>query len=265
MRRSVKRVVVGLVAGCLVLAGAGFAAANRFAAGPSVDSQPTAAPPPDCAVVACVALTFDDGPGPYTDAVLDVLEAKGVKATFFVLGSHVDEHKGTVARAAADGDVIGNHSWSHADLTKTGSAQTASELDRTADAVAQATGSRPTLLRPPFGAMSASVHAAAADRGLPLILWDVDTEDWKNRDPQITTQRALAATNGSIILMHDIHASTLEALPGLVDQLRARGFTLVTVPELLGTTTPGEKYFDRLQPKETAPATVQPDQSTPGP
>ena len=248
-------VVVSLVAFCLVLTGAGFALARGLGAAAGgggagatdePSSTPTPTPPPDCSVVSCVALTFDDGPGPYTSALLDVLDAKDVRATFFVVGSNISSYHDVVAREAASGHVIGNHSWSHADLTKTSSTKTGSELDTTATAIAQITGNQPVLLRPPYGSFNHSVRDAASARGEALVLWDIDTEDWKNRDPQITTQRALEAKPGSIILMHDIQQSTLTALPGLIDQLRAAGYTLVTVPELIGTTlTPGKAYFSQ--------------------
>ncbi len=97
-------------------------------------------------------------------------------------------------------------------------------------------------MRPPYG----SYAPQTTTLGQSIILWDVDTEDWKNRSAAVTTNRALATVrSGSIILMHDIHASTVEAVPGIVAALKARGFTLVTIPQLLGSTTPGKVYTRR--------------------
>ncbi|MCL2423563.1 MAG: polysaccharide deacetylase family protein [Micrococcales bacterium] len=202
-------------------------------------------PPPDCAVLACVALTFDDGPGPYTSALLDVLDDKQAKATFFVLGSNVTRNRELVARAAASGHVIGNHSWSHKNLVKTDSGTITVELESTSTEVFDITGAYPDLMRPPYGTVNDAVVSAASVHDIALVLWDIDTEDWKNRDPQVTTARALEATSGSIILMHDIHESTLIAVPGIVDGLRAAGYTLVTVPDLLGSVHPGQVYWNR--------------------
>jgi len=255
MHDRLRLVAAGLVA-CLILVGTGIVVAKQFVH-PGDDQQATHTPasttnpvvlpepPANCAAVACVALTFDDGPGPYTADLLDVLDEKNAKATFFVLGSRASRNRDLLARTAASGHAIGNHSWSHKDLTKISRDTIDDELDRTTAAIVQVTGADPVLMRPPYGTLSDSVRAAAGDHGTALVLWDVDTEDWKNRDPQITTQRALEATDGSIILMHDIHESTLVAMPGIIDGLRAAGFTLVTVPELLETLNPGQVYWNR--------------------
>lgn len=207
---------------------------------------PAAAAPaagPNCAVDRCVALTFDDGPGPYTAALLDELAARGAPATFFLVGRNIAKHPEVVAREAAQGNALGSHTWNHAWLTKLSAQDVAAELDQTAAAIQATAGVTPTLVRPPYGAYDDQALAVLASRGDAAICWSVDTEDWKNRDAGITTQRALeAAAPGSIILMHDIHPSTVEAVPGIIDGLRAAGYTLVTVPQLLGTTTPGQVY-----------------------
>ncbi|WP_159810711.1 polysaccharide deacetylase family protein, partial [Cellulomonas citrea] len=209
-------------------------------------AAPAAAAPaaaPDCSVDRCVALTFDDGPGPSTATLLDELAAKGAPATFFLVGRNVAKYPELVAREAAQGNALGNHTWDHAWLTKLSAQDVAVELDQTTAAIQTAAGLTPTLVRPPYGAYDDQALALLAARGDAAICWSVDTEDWKNRDAGITTQRALeAAAPGSIILMHDIHPSTVEAVPGIVDGLRAAGYTLVTVPQLLGTTTPGQVY-----------------------
>ncbi len=211
-------------------------------------TPPSAAPggDVDCSAVACVALTFDDGPGPYTAQLLDELADKDVRATFFVIGRGAAASPELIARQIAEGHVVGNHTWSHPDLRNLIEDEIASELARTDEAVVAAGAPATTLVRPPYGAVNDAVLAALAGHGSPAILWDVDTEDWKNRDVDVTTQRALdGAHDGAIILMHDIHPSTVEAIPGIIDGLREAGYTLVTVPELLGETSPGEKYFGR--------------------
>lgn len=202
---------------------------------------------PDCSVLRCVALTFDDGPGKHTSRLLDTLAEKQAKATFFLVGRSVTSHPDLVRREVAEGHAIGNHTWSHPDLSKLGTDQITDELTSTADAVEAASGVRPTLVRPPYGATSDTVTSVLSQRNEPAILWDVDTEDWKNKDAAMTTERALAGVRpGAILLMHDIHASTVDAVPGIVDGLRAAGYTLVTVPDLLGPDlVGGQAYFNR--------------------
>jgi peptidoglycan/xylan/chitin deacetylase (PgdA/CDA1 family) len=191
----------------------------------------------------CVALTFDDGPGKYTAQLLDELAAARAPATFFLVGRNVAKYPDLVAREVADGHAVGNHSWDHHSLVTLPPDAVAAELDQTTAAIQAAAGVGTTLVRPPYGATNDQVAAALAARGDAAIMWSVDTEDWKNRDVALTTQRALAgAAPGSIILMHDIHPTTVQAVPGIIDQLRAAGYTLVTVPQLLGAITPGQTY-----------------------
>ncbi|WP_157277252.1 polysaccharide deacetylase family protein [Oerskovia sp. Root22] len=220
---------------------------------PPVEEPPVAAPPPaspdapDCSVLKCIALTFDDGPGKYTSQLLDTLAEKQARATFFLVGRSVQANPHLVRREVAEGHAVGNHTWSHPDLSKLGTDQISQELQSTADAVEAASGVRPTLVRPPYGATSDTVTSVLSQRNEPAILWNVDTEDWKNKDSAMTSERALAgARPGAILLMHDIHASTVSAVPGIVDSLRAAGYTLVTVPDLLGhDLVGGHKYFNR--------------------
>lgn len=213
---------------------------------PVPPATPAVAPPPaaavDCTKLKCVALTFDDGPGSLTGTLLDRLEAAGVVATFFVLGQNVRIHPDLVTRMVRSGMVVANHTWDHRDMKRLSLDEARSEVDRTSAEIARVTGVSTTLLRPPYGSMSPQT----ATLGQAIILWDVDTEDWKNRDASITTSRALATVRpGSIILMHDIHASTIEAVPAIIAGLKARGFTLVTVPQLLGNPQPGKVYTRR--------------------
>lgn len=196
----------------------------------------------DCARVACVALTFDDGPGQHTERLLDELASAQAPATFFLLGQNVVRHPRVVARMAAAGHEIGNHTWDHKQLTKLGVEAQRREIDRAATAIADA-GARATVFRPPYGSHNATTDAVA---GLPVVLWDVDTLDWKTRDTDATVKAALSgAKRGSIVLMHDIHEPTVAAVPRIVAGLRERGFTLVTVSELLGDPQAGKVYTRR--------------------
>ncbi|MGB2699518.1 MAG: polysaccharide deacetylase family protein [Candidatus Phosphoribacter baldrii] len=213
---------------------------------PAPPTPPASGPVPaasvDCAVLKCVALTFDDGPGPLTGRLLDSLVSAGAPATFFVLGQNVRIHPDVVARMVRSGMVVANHTWDHRDLKRLTLEESRSEVDRTAAEITRVTGTSTILMRPPYG----SYAPQTTTLGQSIILWDVDTEDWKNRSAAVTTSRALATVrSGSIILMHDIHASTVEAVPGIVAALKARGFTLVTIPQLLGSTTPGKVYTRR--------------------
>jgi len=225
---------------------------------PTPTEQPSTVPPVgddapqdegddvDCDKLKCIALTFDDGPGPYTQHLLDELAAKDVLATFFLIGQNAATLPDLVRKEVAAGHAIGNHSWTHPQLSAMTSDEIADEVDRTAAAIKAAAGITTDLMRPPYGATNDTVASVLKERGDAQILWNVDTEDWKNRNVAITTQRALAgAAPGAIMLMHDIHPTTVQAVPGIIDKLKAQGYTLVTVPQLLGKVTPGAKYFNR--------------------
>jgi peptidoglycan/xylan/chitin deacetylase (PgdA/CDA1 family) len=175
-----------------------------------------------------VRLTFDDGPNKdATPAILDTLAARGVKATFFVVGSMVAANPGILRRAGTEGHGIGNHSWSHPNLTTLDREQVTSQLARTTEAIRQATGDHPTEWRPPYGARNAPVEAAARDVGLTsMVLWTVDPRDWA--DPPATTvrDRVLQAVRpNSIVLLHDgTGQNTPAALPMILDGLADRGY-----------------------------------------
>lgn len=189
----------------------------------------------DCARAKCVALTFDDGPVPGTNTVLDMLAAEGVPATFFVLGSQVPRHPHIIARMVAEGHVVGNHTWLHPSLPQLTRKEVRSQVRRTAQALVEAGAPEPVLFRPPYGAMSDMVRAELGALGYATILWDVDTLDWEVRDTDQIVKNALKdARDGGIILLHDIHQTTIDAVPEIIRQLHEEGFTLVTVPELLG-------------------------------
>ena len=188
-----------------------------------------------------IALTFDDGPSAkLTPKLLDLLAAHHIKATFFVIGENVAEHPEIVARAAREGHQIGNHTWSHPNLAKMSDDKVRGQLQRTDEAIQNATGTRPTLLRPPYGSITTRQKRWIHDQfGYQIILWDVDPLDWKRPGPAVVRNRIVKQTRpGSIVLAHDIHPGTIEAMPAILDQLQANGFKFVTVSELIQMARP---------------------------
>ena len=188
-----------------------------------------------------VAMTFDDGPSAtLTPKLLDLLAAHHIKATFFVIGENVAEHPEIVARAAREGHEIGNHSWSHPNFGKMSDQGVRSQLQRTDDAIKSSTGQRPMLMRPPYGSITArEKHWIHDEFGYQIILWDVDPYDWKRPGPAVVRNRILKETQpGSIVLSHDIHPGTIEAMPSTLDALEAKGFKFVTVSELIRMAMP---------------------------
>ena len=183
-----------------------------------------------------IAMTFDDGPSPtLTPHLLDILKEKGVKATFFVIGQNVVHSPEIVARASAEGHEIGNHSWSHPMLTKLSEERLQEEVQKTSDAIAEATGKKPTLLRPPYGAINQRTGKMIEEKdGLTIILWSVDPLDWKSPGANVVAQRLIAGTKpGSITLSHDIKPGTIQAIPEVIDAFKAKGYKFVTVSELI--------------------------------
>lgn len=183
-----------------------------------------------------IAITFDDGPHKdLTPRLLDILKEKKVKATFFIIGRNADNYPDIMKRIAAEGHEVANHSWSHPELAKLPQDTIKSEITRTTDAITKTTGRTNALLRPPYGALKADQREwVRSTWGYRIILWDVDPLDWRKPGAEVVSQRILNGTKpGSIILAHDIHADTIEAMPTTIDQLLARGFQFVTVSELL--------------------------------
>lgn len=190
----------------------------------------------DCSRTACVALTFDDGPNRRTTPrLLAQLRALRAHATFFAIGANAAANPRIVADEQAEGDVVGDHTWSHPDLARLGQADADRELRRAARTIRGASGRGPYLVRPPYGAWDEDVRADVARMGAAMVLWDVDSEDWRTRDGSATARTVLRhARRGSIVLLHDIYPSTVAAVPRIVRGLRARGLTPVTVPTLCG-------------------------------
>lgn len=179
-----------------------------------------------------VALTFDDGPaGRRTERVLDCLKEHGFHATFFVLGERAVMYPGLLKRMLAEGHAIGNHSYSHP--VSTTRERAGKELSRTDAAIAAAVGSAPDLFRPPYGIVKGKLAAGARSGGKAIVLWSVDTSDWRKRSSAAISRTAGRAGRGDIVLMHDIHDRTVRALPAALEMLAARGYRSVTIPELL--------------------------------
>ena len=192
-----------------------------------------AAPPAANSGGKVIALTFDDGPGPYTAQLLDILDQHGAKATFFLIGSKVSAQADVLRRMHSRGHQLGNHSWSHPELPKLPVGQIAGEIDRTNDAIKQATGVKPTILRPPYGAVNSAVLEQLRLRGMSSILWSVDTRDWADRNSEIVCSRAVAGAHpGAIILMHDIHQTSVNAVPCILSALKQQGYSFVTIQRL---------------------------------
>ena len=194
-----------------------------------------------------VALTFDDGPNPATtNQALDTLSKYGIKATFFVLGKNVSGNEEILKRMKADGHVIGNHSWSHPILSQLSLDEAKKQITDTEDVLTKVLGSSSKLMRPPYGAITDDIRNSL---DLSFIMWDVDSLDWKNKnEASILTEIQREVKNGSIILMHDIHAETVNALPKVIDYLKGQGYDFVTVPDLLDSRLQAHQlYYDRDQ------------------
>lgn len=191
-----------------------------------------------------IALTFDDGPNPETTPkLLKILDARGIKATFFVVGTRAAENPELLRRMAADGHEIGNHSWNHPQLPKVSVEEADRQITQASAAIQAATGKEPIYLRPPYGAMNNTLRKHLEDKfGLTMVYWSADSLDWKNRDAQAIYDKVMAQTRpGGIILMHDIHATTVAAVPRVVDALIAKGYKFVTVSQLIAMNRPVER------------------------
>lgn len=177
-----------------------------------------------------VALTFDDGPGPKTMELLGYLEEHNARATFFMLGQNVPRYEDAVKKMAEIGCELGNHTYNHKDLAKLSVDEIKKQIQDTNQAVKKATGQNTTVMRPPYGSINDKVEANA---GLPMILWSIDTLDWKTRDAKKTINNVMEnVQDGDVILMHDIHAETIEAAKELIPKLQEKGYQLVTVSEM---------------------------------
>jgi len=188
-----------------------------------------------------VALTFDDGPAPETEQIVDTLDAYGLKATFFMIGRHVERYPRIARRVADSGHAIGNHSYSHSIFLYQSARETRRQLDRTQEVISDLTGVQPQLARPPCGVRTPAYFAAARDLGLRTVQWTNTGFDWKRHDAERIALDALRRTNaGSIILLHDGDSSgrrdrreTVAAVPLILSGLKGRGLNVAPLDRLL--------------------------------
>ena len=190
-----------------------------------------------------IAMTFDDGPSKtLTPHLLDILKERNMHVTFFVVGENAKAFPDIIKREVDEGHEVGDHSWDHPNLAKMSDEAVKSQLGRTKDAIMAGNGGKPVpFMRPPYGSFTKDQRRwFHDDLGFTTILWDVDPLDWKRPvTPAQVEERILKDThNGSIILSHDIHATTVEAMPDTFDKLRAKGFKFVTVSELIAMNQP---------------------------
>ena len=196
-----------------------------------------------------VAMTFDDGPHPtHTPRLLDMLRERGIRATFYLIGNRVVQYPQIARRIAEDGHEIGNHSWTHPFMNRLSARDVTMEIDQTTNAIFQVTGRPPVTFRPPYGAFTraqrTNLHSA---RTLPTILWSVDPQDWRRPGANVVTQRILSnAHQGGIILSHDIHRGTIDAMPRTLEGLTARGLRFATVSQMIGWPLWQSRNFRRV-------------------
>ena len=215
------------------------------------DSNTTPSPSPSPAKLATysqvrvdqpyIAMTFDDGPSSEnTPRLLEMLKQRNIKATFFLIGQNAAANPDLVRRILAEGHEIGNHSWTHPQLSKLSDDRVTAEITKTQDAIKDASGYTPTLLRPPYGAITARQREWIENQfGLNIILWSVDPLDWKRPGASVITQRILSQVRpGAIILSHDIHKQTIDAMPATLDGLISKGYKFVTVTQLIAMNQP---------------------------
>lgn len=200
-----------------------------------------------CTLLPCVALTYDDGPGKpaVEDRLLKEADTAKVRLSYFLVGGRVAADPSTAKRISAAGHEIANHTYSHPRLSRTSSAQVKKEITKTDRTLEAATSKEPELVRPPFGALDRS---AASALGRPAIIWDVDTGDWKHKDADRTVSAVRAdAGPGSIVLMHSIHPTTVDAAPRVFSTVRDQGLYPVTVSQLFAGIgfEKGGSYFCR--------------------
>ncbi|MDF5751413.1 polysaccharide deacetylase family protein [Spongiactinospora sp. TRM90649] len=231
--------------GALVTAGVLFSSALPAQA--ATPRATTAAKPVNCARLKCIALTFDDGPSPYTPKLLDTLAKNGVKVTFFLVGEMAERRKSVVRRMAREGHEIATHTYSHPRLTDLDTDEIADEIQGGQEVVRKITGKRPKMVRPPYGLTDEHVQSVAQYLGLPLILWSASSRDWELRRADAIAKKTISlARRDGIVLMHDIVPGTVAAMPRILKVLKQRGYTIVTVTEARRGRLPG--------PGETWPA-----------
>jgi len=257
------RTVLGVLAAAAVLIVGGLTGHVRKAGAEIVD----------CSQAKCVALTFDDGPSPYTDRLLQILNQNDAKSTFFLIGNKVAANPAGAKRIADAGMEVANHTWEHPNMTTIPPEDIGSQISRANDAIQAATGQRPKLLRTAGGLINDNVLAAAKQQGMADINWDVIPFDWVN-DSNTAATRYMLMTQikpGSVVLFHDTYSSTVDLVYQFIPVLRANGYHLVTVSQLLGPREPGSSYGSRDNGPpanditDIPPAEIPPLPNTPSP
>lgn len=199
--------------------------------------------PVNCMLLACIAVTYDDGPSPMTPALLDTLWAQRAPTTFYMMGKAVAVAPDTVARAASEGHEIGSHTVTHPELTKLPKSEARAQVLDAAHAISNITGHAVTSFRPPYGDINNEI---IAEVNLPAILWSIDTNDWKLPGKPALLERSVGVAGiGDIILFHDTHADTVDVANDVIVGLRNRGFALVTVTELFDGALPQGRVSHR--------------------
>jgi peptidoglycan-N-acetylglucosamine deacetylase len=213
-----------------------------------------------------IAMTFDDGPSSAnTPRLLEILKQRNIKATFFLIGENIASNPDIVRQILADGHEIGNHSWTHPQLSKLSDDRVTTEISKTQDAIKEASGFTPTLLRPPYGAITARQREWIENQfGLSIILWSVDPFDWKRPGASVITQRILSQVRpGAIILSHDIHKQTVDAMPATLDSLIAKGYKFVTVTQLIALNKPKPSPVPVVNSDDEQPRSLKSSKTTP--
>ena len=231
------RTVFGVVVAAAVLVVGGLTGHVRRASADNVD----------CSQVKCVALTFDDGPSPFTDRLLQILNDNDAKSTFFLIGNKVAANPAGAKRIADAGMEVANHTWEHPNMTTIPPEDIASQISKANDAIQAATGQRPKLLRTAGGLINDNVLAAAKQQGMADINWDVIPFDWMNDANTAATTYMLKTQikRGSVVLFHDTYSSTVDVVYQFIPVLKRNGYHLVTVSQLLGPREPGSSYGSR--------------------
>jgi peptidoglycan/xylan/chitin deacetylase (PgdA/CDA1 family) len=235
------RVVIGVCAGVAIVVIGGLTGHVRLS------TPAEAAEDVDCTVVKCVALTFDDGPSPYTDRLLQILKDNDAAATFFLIGNKVAANPAGAKRIAEAGMEIGSHTWEHPNMTTIPPKEIPAQFSKAGDAIEAATGQRPQLVRTAGGLINDAVLAEAGKQGLADINWDVIPFDWAN-DANTGATRYMLMTQikpSSVVLFHDTYSSTVDLVYQFIPVLKANGYHLVTVSHLLGPRAPGSTYGSR--------------------
>ncbi len=198
-----------------------------------------------------IGMTFDDGPHPTnTPALLDILKARNIRATFYVIGWRVAKNPEIVKRIVDEGHELGNHTWSHPALAGVGKTRLFREIDRTNEAIYNAVRMVPVTMRSPYGSLTtAQAKLIHAERGLITTMWSVDPEDWRRPGSSVVANRIVSRSkNGSIVLSHDIHSPTIRAMPAALDGLVERGFEFSTLSMLIGARDWNRKRFTWTPP-----------------